>query len=88
MKQGTTEILFSFLLFLISSCISRLQIRVKHMLSVGAVEQSNMTSGYSRFNATNSGRLLETNTENLLRMVLYLFKHFEILHYTHTHITR
>lgn len=55
------------------------------MLSVGAVEQSNMTSGYSRFNATNSGRLLETNTENLLRMVLYLFKHFEILHYTHTH---
>ncbi|XP_058771804.1 ATP-dependent DNA helicase Q-like 4A [Vicia villosa] len=45
-------------------------IRVKHMLSVGTVEQSPMTSGYSRLNA-NPGRLLETNTENLLRMVGY-----------------
>lgn len=41
------------------------------MLSAGTVEQSPMTSGYSRLNATNPGRLLETNTENLLRMVLY-----------------
>ncbi|XP_004485478.1 ATP-dependent DNA helicase Q-like 4A [Cicer arietinum] len=46
-------------------------IRVKHMLSLGAIEQSPMTSGYSRLNGTNSGRMLETNTENLLRMVSY-----------------
>ncbi|KAJ1385671.1 Winged helix-like DNA-binding domain superfamily [Sesbania bispinosa] len=46
-------------------------IRVKHMLSQGAIEQSPMTSGYNRLNMTNSGRILETNTENLLRMVSY-----------------
>ncbi|MCI15249.1 ATP-dependent DNA helicase Q-like 4A-like, partial [Trifolium medium] len=39
------------------------------MLSLGAIEQSPMPSGYSRSNAINSGRILETNTENLLRMV-------------------
>ncbi|KAK6240973.1 hypothetical protein SCA6_006362 [Theobroma cacao] len=44
-------------------------IRVKHMISQGAAEQSPFVSGYSRFN--NSGRILETNTENLLRMVSY-----------------
>ncbi|KAL2342236.1 hypothetical protein Fmac_010176 [Flemingia macrophylla] len=47
------------------------QIRVKHMLSQGAIEQSPMTSGYNRSNMTNSGRILETNTENLMRMVSY-----------------
>ncbi|XP_054776776.1 ATP-dependent DNA helicase Q-like 4A isoform X1 [Prosopis cineraria] len=46
-------------------------IRVKHMITQGAIEQSPMTSGYNRSNLTNSGRLLETNTENLLRMVSY-----------------
>ncbi|GMI83623.1 hypothetical protein like AT1G10930 [Hibiscus trionum] len=44
-------------------------IRVKHMISQGAAEQSPSVTGYSRFN--NSGRILETNTENLLRMVSY-----------------
>ncbi|KAK8624994.1 hypothetical protein V6N13_089878 [Hibiscus sabdariffa] len=44
-------------------------IRVKHMISQGAAEQSPLVTGYSRFN--NSGRILETNTENLLRMVSY-----------------
>ncbi|OMP01612.1 hypothetical protein COLO4_11772 [Corchorus olitorius] len=44
-------------------------IRVKHMISQGVVEQSPLVSGYNRFN--NSGRILETNTENLYRMVSY-----------------
>ncbi|PPD89854.1 hypothetical protein GOBAR_DD13201 [Gossypium barbadense] len=44
-------------------------IRVKHMISQGAAEQSPLITGHSRFN--NSGRILETNTENLLRMVSY-----------------
>ncbi|XP_024961474.1 ATP-dependent DNA helicase Q-like 4A [Cynara cardunculus var. scolymus] len=46
-------------------------IRVKHMLSNGAVEQSSFASGQPRAGTTNSGRMLETNTENLLRMVSY-----------------
>ncbi|KAL1828331.1 ATP-dependent DNA helicase Q-like 4A isoform X2 [Daucus carota subsp. sativus] len=46
-------------------------IRVKHMLSQGASEQSSFSSGYSRTSTTNHGRVLETNTENLLRMVSY-----------------
>ncbi|KAA8536559.1 hypothetical protein F0562_029037 [Nyssa sinensis] len=46
-------------------------IRVKHMISQGTVEQSPLAPGYSRINKTNSGRILETNTENLLRMVSY-----------------
>ncbi|KAD4179413.1 hypothetical protein E3N88_28004 [Mikania micrantha] len=45
-------------------------IRVKYMLSHGGVEQSSFTSGQSRAGSTNSGRL-ETNSENLLRMVSY-----------------
>ncbi|GLT86281.1 hypothetical protein SLE2022_044270 [Rubroshorea leprosula] len=44
--------------------------RVKHMISQGAVEQSPLAMGYGR-NMANSGRVLETNTENLLRMVSY-----------------
>ncbi|XWS54876.1 hypothetical protein CRYUN_Cryun10bG0127200 [Craigia yunnanensis] len=46
-------------------------IRVKHMISqgVGVAKQSPLATGYSRFN--NSGRILETNSENLLRMVSY-----------------
>ncbi|XVF01151.1 hypothetical protein REPUB_Repub04eG0063700 [Reevesia pubescens] len=44
-------------------------IRIKHMISQGVAEQSPLVTGYSRFN--NSGRILETNTENLLRMVSY-----------------
>ncbi|XP_038877365.1 ATP-dependent DNA helicase Q-like 4A isoform X2 [Benincasa hispida] len=46
-------------------------IRVKHMISQGATEQSPLVSGYSRTNLASSGRILETNTENLLRMVSY-----------------
>lgn len=49
------------------------------MISQGAIEQNSMTSGYNRLNMTNSGRILETNTENLLRMVLLsFFKRFEV----------
>ncbi|ESQ35756.1 hypothetical protein EUTSA_v10006602mg [Eutrema salsugineum] len=44
-------------------------IRVKHMISQGGVDQSPMASGYNR--VASSGRILETNTENLLRMVSY-----------------
>lgn len=40
------------------------------MISQGAVEQNSWVSGYSRLTAKPSGRILETNTENLLRMVL------------------
>ncbi|KAL7599815.1 hypothetical protein Lser_V15G24262 [Lactuca serriola] len=43
-------------------------IRVKHMLSHGSIEQSSFAS---RSTTLNSGRVLETNTENLLRMVSY-----------------
>lgn len=50
------------------------QIRVKHMISQGVVEQSPFSNGYNRINTANSGRILETNTDNLLRMVLYWFK--------------
>lgn len=46
-------------------------IRVKHMISQGVIEQSPLASGYNRSNTANSGRVLETNTENLLRMVSY-----------------
>lgn len=45
-------------------------IRVKHMISQGVVE-SPFASGHSRANMTFSGRSLETNTDNLLRMVSY-----------------
>ncbi|XP_071729839.1 ATP-dependent DNA helicase Q-like 4A [Rutidosis leptorrhynchoides] len=45
-------------------------IRVKHMLSYGAVEQSYFTPGQYCKGSSNSGRL-ETNSENLLRMVSY-----------------
>ncbi|KAF8019499.1 hypothetical protein BT93_G0242 [Corymbia citriodora subsp. variegata] len=47
------------------------QIRVKHMISQGVVEQSPFSNGYNRINTANSGRVLETNTDNLLRMVSY-----------------
>ncbi|KAL0013198.1 hypothetical protein SO802_000267 [Lithocarpus litseifolius] len=46
-------------------------IRLKHMISLGVAEQTPMTSGYNRVNPANSGRILETNTENILRMVSY-----------------
>ncbi|XP_049383336.1 ATP-dependent DNA helicase Q-like 4A [Solanum stenotomum] len=46
-------------------------IRVKHMISQGTVEQSPFGSGYGRSNVAASGRNLETNVENLLRMVSY-----------------
>ncbi|KAF3444465.1 hypothetical protein FNV43_RR14157 [Rhamnella rubrinervis] len=46
-------------------------VRVKHMISQGSVEQSSFSSGYNHSNSANSGRILETNTENLLRMVSY-----------------
>ncbi|KAL0651195.1 hypothetical protein Bca4012_093886 [Brassica carinata] len=44
-------------------------IRVKHMISQVGAEQNTMANGYNR--VASSGRLLETNTENLLRMVRY-----------------
>ncbi|KAG6398666.1 hypothetical protein SASPL_140133 [Salvia splendens] len=47
------------------------QIRVKHMITQGAYEQTPFASGHGRSNMTSSGKLLETNTENLLRMVSY-----------------
>ncbi|BAT86759.1 hypothetical protein VIGAN_05006800 [Vigna angularis var. angularis] len=46
-------------------------IRVKHMISQGSIEQSPMASGYNRSNMINPGSILETNTENLMRMVSY-----------------
>ncbi|EXB87372.1 ATP-dependent DNA helicase Q-like 4A [Morus notabilis] len=46
-------------------------IRVKHMISQGVIEQSPFTSRKNGVNAMNSGGILETNTENLLRMVSY-----------------
>ncbi|KAL5729467.1 DNA helicase [Ranunculus cassubicifolius] len=47
-------------------------IRVKHMISQGAAEQSPFASGSRRFSLANSdNRILETNIENLLRMVSY-----------------
>ncbi|XP_018452745.2 ATP-dependent DNA helicase Q-like 4B [Raphanus sativus] len=44
-------------------------IRVKHMVSQGGPGQSTMTTGYNRI--ASSGRTLESNTDNLLRMVSY-----------------
>ncbi|CAH8383819.1 unnamed protein product [Eruca vesicaria subsp. sativa] len=44
-------------------------IRVKHMISQGRIDQSPMATGYNR--VASSGRLLETNSENLLRMLRY-----------------
>lgn len=38
------------------------------MISQGTVEQSPFGSGYGRSNVAASGRNLETNVENLLRM--------------------
>lgn len=58
-----------FLLFCLYRFYVLLQVRVKHMLSQGSIEQSSFSSGYNRSNSANSGRILETNTENLLRMV-------------------
>ncbi|XXG73559.1 hypothetical protein AAC387_Pa07g2458 [Persea americana] len=46
-------------------------IRVKHMLSQGVIDQSPLVSGLRRMAVTNSGGILETNMENLLRMVGY-----------------
>ncbi|KAH9619809.1 hypothetical protein KSS87_015581 [Heliosperma pusillum] len=47
------------------------QIRVKNMLSQGVAEQSPFTYAQNRSYSTNSGRIVETNMENLLRMVSY-----------------
>ncbi|XP_019085268.1 PREDICTED: LOW QUALITY PROTEIN: ATP-dependent DNA helicase Q-like 4B [Camelina sativa] len=44
-------------------------IRVKSMISQGGLGQGHMTTGYNR--KASSGRMLESNTENLLRMVSY-----------------
>ncbi|XP_074275910.1 ATP-dependent DNA helicase Q-like 4A isoform X2 [Silene latifolia] len=46
-------------------------IRVKNMLSQGVAEQSPFTYAQNRPSSTNSGRIIETNMENLLRMVSY-----------------
>ncbi|XP_057978261.1 ATP-dependent DNA helicase Q-like 4A isoform X2 [Malania oleifera] len=52
-------------------------IRVKHMISQGVTEQSPMMSGYNRSNMASSGRILETNTENLLRMLVHFGEKFD-----------
>uniref|UniRef100_A0A803LEA9 DNA 3'-5' helicase n=1 Tax=Chenopodium quinoa TaxID=63459 RepID=A0A803LEA9_CHEQI len=46
-------------------------IRVKHMLTQGVIEQNAFTSAHNRLNSANSGRIIETNMENLQRMVSY-----------------
>ncbi|GMH23928.1 hypothetical protein Nepgr_025771 [Nepenthes gracilis] len=46
-------------------------IRVKHMISQGVGEQTPFTYGHNRMNSANSGRMLENNMENVLRMVSY-----------------
>ncbi|XP_057247838.1 ATP-dependent DNA helicase Q-like 4A isoform X2 [Beta vulgaris subsp. vulgaris] len=46
-------------------------IRVKHMLSQGVIEQSASLSMHNRSNSSSSGRIIETNIENLSRMVSY-----------------
>lgn len=46
------------------------QIRLKHMITQGAAEQSPWTSGSKSTNMGNPGRILETNTDNIRRMVL------------------
>ncbi|XP_058088855.1 ATP-dependent DNA helicase Q-like 4A isoform X2 [Magnolia sinica] len=46
-------------------------IRVKHMLCQGVIEQSPFQSGSRNIAVGNSGKILETNIENLLRMVSY-----------------
>ncbi|KAI5593411.1 hypothetical protein BDE02_03G013400 [Populus trichocarpa] len=46
-------------------------IRVKHMIIQGQAEQSPWTAGCGRNNMKSSDRILEKNTENLLRMVSY-----------------
>lgn len=46
-------------------------IRVKHMLTQGAAEQNPTASGSRFTTVANSGRILETNMENILRMVGY-----------------
>ncbi|EPS70667.1 hypothetical protein M569_04093, partial [Genlisea aurea] len=46
-------------------------IRVKHMISQGVTEQPYSGTGNYRSSTPTSGKLLETNTENLLRMVSY-----------------
>ncbi|KAL0335240.1 UNVERIFIED_CONTAM: ATP-dependent DNA helicase Q-like 4A [Sesamum radiatum] len=52
-------------------------IRVKHMISQG--EQTPFASGYNRGSTAPSGRLLETNTENLLRMLIHFGEKFDSL---------
>ncbi|ONK58030.1 uncharacterized protein A4U43_C09F7220 [Asparagus officinalis] len=46
-------------------------IRVKHMLTQGVIEQTPLAYGSRRGAFTNNDRVLETNIENLLRMVSY-----------------
>ncbi|XP_038989126.1 ATP-dependent DNA helicase Q-like 4A [Phoenix dactylifera] len=46
-------------------------IRVKHMLTQGVIEQSPVSIGTRRNSLASNDRVLETNIENLLRMVNY-----------------
>lgn len=39
------------------------------MISQGAIEQTPFSARYNRNNGANSGKILETNSDNLLRMV-------------------
>ena len=70
LSKASNNYMFLFhLSHYIASLTVYLQIRVKHMLSQGTVEQSPFTSGQNRLSSTNSGRIVDTNMENLLRMV-------------------
>ncbi|KAF9602134.1 hypothetical protein IFM89_025179 [Coptis chinensis] len=66
-------------------------IRVKHMISQGALEQSSFSSGSRRFSLANSDRALETNIENLLRMVqtanLFTFSMIGVKKYRHNSLS-
>lgn len=44
------------------------------MISQGTVDQNSFGSGYGRSNVAASGRILETNVENLLRMAWIVLK--------------
>lgn len=49
------------------------------MIMQGQAEQSTWTPGYNRTNMINSERILEKNTENLLRMVIDIILLLQLL---------
>ncbi|KAK4491251.1 hypothetical protein RD792_001986 [Penstemon davidsonii] len=62
-------------------------IRVKHIISQGVVEKNPSESKFNRASMPPSRKLLETNTENLLRMVSYCEndvdcrRHLQLVHF-------